>query len=287
LVLAPNESAVISGIPMQMGDVLKGQTTNGSTVDYVLGESGPGPFKVELFNSTGAGKAVASTDGMISASLTQSPGASTAAAGTTTADAGVLPASTAGVYPTTGADDTKGVRIHASDQVTGRRLFIGNGVSNKILKVYPPTGGTINGAAANAAFSSARARAWTSFASTPRRTPGSRTKRASRKLAEEKKANEQHHADEPRAPGKSPGRQRGGAGEAVCESPARWIARWGFQAVDLYAYVAAQRAEVAPRAVAAGRRALGNRKLSSRIITVVRLHCTICMVHHFHHVEPI
>jgi hypothetical protein len=82
-------------------------------------------------------------------------GASTAAAGTTTADAGALPAGTAAVYPTTGADDAKGVRVHASDKVTGRMLFIGNGVANKILLVYPPTGGTINGAAADAAFSSA------------------------------------------------------------------------------------------------------------------------------------
>lgn len=80
------------------------------------------------------------------------PGASTAAAGTTTADAGVLPAGTGQVYPTTAADGTKGVRIHASDQVTGRMLFIGNGVAAQTLKVYPPTGGTINGAAANAAF---------------------------------------------------------------------------------------------------------------------------------------
>lgn len=86
--------------------------------------------------------------------LLAASGASTAGAGTTTTDAGVLPAGTAPVYPTTAADDTVGVRIDAADQVTGRLLFIGNGVSNKILKVYAPTGGTINGAAANAAFSS-------------------------------------------------------------------------------------------------------------------------------------
>jgi hypothetical protein len=53
------------------------------------------------------------------------------------------------------ADDTKGVRVHVSDKVTGRLILIGNGVSNKILKVYPVSGGTINGAAADAAFSSA------------------------------------------------------------------------------------------------------------------------------------
>ena len=81
-------------------------------------------------------------------------GASTAAAGSATGDAGVLPTGTAEVYPTTAADGTKGVRLHASDIVKGRRIFVGNGVSNAILKVYPPTGGTINGAAANAAFSS-------------------------------------------------------------------------------------------------------------------------------------
>jgi hypothetical protein len=79
--------------------------------------------------------------------------ASTAAAGTTTADAGVLPSGGV-VYPTTAADGTTGVRVHASDKVTGRMLFIGNGVSNQILKVYAPSGGTINGAAADAAFAS-------------------------------------------------------------------------------------------------------------------------------------
>jgi hypothetical protein len=82
-------------------------------------------------------------------------GASTAAAGSVTGDAGVLPAGTARFYPTSAADGTKGVRLHADDAVTNRLIYVGNGVSNAILKVYPPTGGTINGAAANAAFSSA------------------------------------------------------------------------------------------------------------------------------------
>ncbi len=86
---------------------------------------------------------------------TSAVGASTAAAGTTFADAGALPAGTAKLYPTTAADDTAGVIINAADKVTGRMLFIGNGVSNKILKVYGPSGAVINGAAANAAFSSA------------------------------------------------------------------------------------------------------------------------------------
>lgn len=86
--------------------------------------------------------------------ITASVGASTAAAGSDNTDAAALPAGTAAVYPTTAADDAKGVIIHANDKVTGRMLLIGNGVGNKILKVYPPSGGNINGLGANAAFSS-------------------------------------------------------------------------------------------------------------------------------------
>lgn len=81
-------------------------------------------------------------------------GASVAAAGSSVSDAGALPAGTGNVYPTTAADDTKGVKISVVDQVTGRRLLIGNGVSNKILKVYGPVGAVINGASADAGFSS-------------------------------------------------------------------------------------------------------------------------------------
>ena len=86
--------------------------------------------------------------------LNVSIGASTAGAGSTVADAGALPAGTAVVYPTSAADDTVGVKIHANDKVTGRMLLIANGVANKILKVYGPSGAVINGAAADAAFSS-------------------------------------------------------------------------------------------------------------------------------------
>lgn len=81
-------------------------------------------------------------------------GGSTVAAGSSTGDAGALPAATAPIYPTTAADDTKGVVIHADDKVTGRELFIGNGVGNKLLKVYPPSGGNINALGADTAFSS-------------------------------------------------------------------------------------------------------------------------------------
>jgi len=95
---------------------------------------------------------------IVHAGMITPPGASTAALGSDSTGAAVLPAATGSFYPTTAADDTKGVRINAADRVDGKMLFIGNGVSNKILKVYPPTGGTINGATADAAFSSTSGR---------------------------------------------------------------------------------------------------------------------------------
>lgn len=84
--------------------------------------------------------------------ITQAVGASTAAAGSTNGDATALPSGTAMVYPTTAADGTKGVILTSADQVTGRMVFVGNGVSTATLKIYPPSGGTINGASANAAY---------------------------------------------------------------------------------------------------------------------------------------
>lgn len=105
--------------------------------------------------TTGTFTGAVSTAGLTHTTQTGTVGSSTAAAGTTVADAGALPAGTGNIYPTTAADDTKGVKVSTSDKVTGRMIFIGNGVSNKILKVYGPSGAVINGAAADAAFSSA------------------------------------------------------------------------------------------------------------------------------------
>lgn len=95
----------------------------------------------------------ASSNPLSVTNLNLTVGASTAAAGTTHSDAAALPAGTASSYPTTGATDATGVILNVADQVTGRMLYIGNGVSNKILKIYPPSGGTINGGSADAAFS--------------------------------------------------------------------------------------------------------------------------------------
>jgi predicted RecA/RadA family phage recombinase len=119
------------------------------------GSGADGAVNIGTSNTSSVTIGAASVPVVTPGPQTSAAGASTAADGTTTADAGVLPAATARVYPTTAADDTKGVRVHADDKVTGRTILIGNGVSNKILKVYAPSGGTINGAAADAAFSSA------------------------------------------------------------------------------------------------------------------------------------
>lgn len=124
-----------------------GGNANGSGTD--------GAISIGTSNTSAITLAAASIATAIAGPVTHSVGASTAAAGSTTADAGALPAGTATIYPTTAANDTKGVVIHANDKVSGRMLLIGNGVSNKILKVYPPSGGTINGGSADAAFSSA------------------------------------------------------------------------------------------------------------------------------------
>ena len=86
------------------------------------------------------------------AGMINPPGASTAALGSTTSDAATLPAGTSSVYPTTGANGTVGVKINGADKIGGKVLFIGNGVSASTLKIYPPSGGTINGAAVDAAF---------------------------------------------------------------------------------------------------------------------------------------
>jgi hypothetical protein len=95
---------------------------------------------------------------IVHAGMITPAGASTVALGANSGNAAVLPAGTGSFYPTTAADGTVGVRINGADRVDGKMLFIGNGVSTAVLKVYPPTGGTINGAAVDAAYSSASGR---------------------------------------------------------------------------------------------------------------------------------
>jgi hypothetical protein len=87
-------------------------------------------------------------------------GVTTAAAGTTAADAGALPPAKS-ILPVSGADGTKGVILDIHDAYLGNMVRVANLVSTAVLKVYPPTGGTINGAAANAAASSASGKGMT------------------------------------------------------------------------------------------------------------------------------
>lgn len=79
---------------------------------------------------------------------------SVASAGSVAGDAAALVGGRT-VYPVSAADDTKGVIMHQDMAKTGTVIEVANMVSNKILKVYPPTSGTINGASANAALSTA------------------------------------------------------------------------------------------------------------------------------------
>jgi hypothetical protein len=92
---------------------------------------------------------------IVQAGMINPPGASTAAAGSVTGDATVLPLATSSFYPVTAADGIKGVKLANVDKVTGKVVFVGNLAAAAVLKIYPPTGGTINGAAADAAFSTA------------------------------------------------------------------------------------------------------------------------------------
>lgn len=109
-------------------------------------------------NASQVNLAKASVPTAIGGPINASIGASTSAAGSSTGDATALPAGTAAIYPTTAADDTTGVRIHASDKVSNRLILIGNGVVDKILKIYAPSGGTINGGSANTAYSTSAGR---------------------------------------------------------------------------------------------------------------------------------
>tara|TARA_R110000868_G_scaffold2917_1_gene19879 strand:+ start:156 stop:602 length:447 start_codon:yes stop_codon:yes gene_type:complete len=90
---------------------------------------------------------------IVHAGMINPPGASTAAAGANAGNAVALPSATSSVYPVTAADGTTGVKLANAEKVSGKVVFVANLVSTAVLKVYPPAGGTINGAAADAAFS--------------------------------------------------------------------------------------------------------------------------------------
>lgn len=145
-------AVVVSGGAGTAGNAVGGAVTIRGGAKHASGTDGV--LSLGVTNTASVNIAKASVATLIGGPITGSIGASTLAAGSTTSDATALPAGTASVYPTTAANDAKGVVINAADKVTGRVLFIGNGVADKVLKVYPAAGGTINGASADAGFSS-------------------------------------------------------------------------------------------------------------------------------------
>lgn len=82
--------------------------------------------------------------------------ASVAAAGSVVGDAGVL-LSGYKHYDTTGADGVKGVIIAAADMIVGNTFTVGNSTAG-VLKIYPPTGASINALTANTAISTTSGR---------------------------------------------------------------------------------------------------------------------------------
>lgn len=117
-------------------------------------DTGTAGIKADVIAESSSGVGVAidgltARDGTYQVSVS---GTSTAAAGSTGSDAAALP-SGAGAYTVTGADGTKGVKINATDQVTGRTFIIHHTVGGTGLKVYPPSGGNINGLGVDVATS--------------------------------------------------------------------------------------------------------------------------------------
>lgn len=89
-----------------------------------------------------------------------------AAGGTATGNATVLGT---GVSFVTGADNTKSVKLPVGLAGTGNTsiLVVFNTVNNKLLSVFPPTGGTINGASADGNLSMGNGSAAIFFSNTP------------------------------------------------------------------------------------------------------------------------
>jgi len=120
---------------------------NNTGVGYYVGDAIASP-------NTSAGALTGDQFGFFA--KTESGGGATqastvAAAGSTQADAASLQV---GFNLVTGADGTKGAILPAG--APGRVVYVKNAdAANAILKVYPPTGGTINALSANAAISMA------------------------------------------------------------------------------------------------------------------------------------
>lgn len=119
-----------------------------SLIDEIAALSGLDSNELTLLNGAGAAGAITASKVATRDAASRIPlvTASPAAAGNS---AGTATAITADQNDVTGADGTKGVILPVG--VAGMRIRVRNGV-DAVLKVYPDTGGTINGAGANVAF---------------------------------------------------------------------------------------------------------------------------------------
>jgi hypothetical protein len=91
VILNPNESAFLAGLPIESGDLIKGQTTDATTVDYDitgLGQAAtvatpPPPMEFATFDANGNLKSL-TTNTALSSSPTAGIGYTTGAGGTVT-----------------------------------------------------------------------------------------------------------------------------------------------------------------------------------------------------------
>ena len=88
-----------------------------------------------------------SIDGTVPGSYTPMTAATVAVGGTAQGNANAV---ATGFTAVTGADDTAAIKLPAA--AAGLVCFVKNTVANKVLKVFPGTADTINGAAANAVY---------------------------------------------------------------------------------------------------------------------------------------
>lgn len=151
VVLSPNETARISGIPMQMGDVLLGAATDATTVDYVLGVSGISSFAVEVFDANGSSKQVAGAT--ITAATTITSASANALAvgrqGTTTPALNVDASS---------ASSVTGLNVVAAAAASGLALAVTSSGANENMTVDAKGSGTITfGATSTGAIQFSRA----------------------------------------------------------------------------------------------------------------------------------
>src|SRR5262249_13089551 len=113
-------------------------------LNNIQGNGTPGP----ITGTTGTFSGNLSALGF--ASMPLLPEAAVAAAGSAIGNAIALPS---GVANVSGADGTKGVQLPAGVAAGSSKVCVVLNATDGVLKVYPPTGGTINSLTANSSYS--------------------------------------------------------------------------------------------------------------------------------------